>query len=138
MPLSSLLGSGVFVFRFFFAGNVASLKTQISKQIRKPKYLAKNNKKQEQQKKKTLVRGSAGAHEVRVQNFTVLISRKRRGHLDSEGIWGVVLGTSLWCYSCGLRNTFFVDKSPCYSKMSVVGLILTRQGLFIRRILVSV
>ena len=89
-------------------------------------------------KKKKLVRGSAGAHEVRVQNFTVLISRKRRGHLDSEGIWGVVLGTSLWCYSCGLRNTFFVDKSPCYSKMSVVGLILTRQGLFIRRILVSV
>ena len=73
---------------FFFAGDVGSLKTQISQKIQKPEYLAKNKK---NKNKNTFAKGSAGAHYTLVQKIQGVISQTRRGHLDSEGIWGYVL-----------------------------------------------
>ena len=69
------MGGVVFV---FFAGN-ESLKTQISKKIQKLKYLVEK----QENKKQALVKGSAGAHSTRVQNFRVHLS-KTAWTLDSE------------------------------------------------------
>ena len=63
-------------FVVFFAGNVGSLKTQISQKPERAKYLAKKKDKVKTQ----FVKGSARAHQTRLQNFRV--------YMDSEGIWG--------------------------------------------------
>ena len=66
-------------FVVFFAGNVGSLKTQISQKPERAKYLAKKKDKVKTQ----FVKGSARAHQTRLQNFRV--------YMDSEGIWGLCL-----------------------------------------------
>ena len=52
----------------------------MSPKIQNPKYLALN-------KKKAFVKGFAGKHYTRVQNFRVYLS-KTAWTLDSEGTWG--------------------------------------------------
>ena len=64
-------------FVVFFAGNVGSLKTQISQKPERAKYLAKKKDKVKTQ----FVKGSAGVHLKRVQ-ISGFISLKRRGYLD--------------------------------------------------------
>ena len=74
VSLPSLLRVGFFVFGFFFAGHVGSLKTQISQKLQKPKYLAKI-KKTKNPIRKMLGRGTLNACE-KIQG----LSQKRRGH----------------------------------------------------------
>ena len=63
------------------AGNVRSLKTQLSQKKAKTQISGRKKKKC----RKRL--GRAGAHETRVQNFRAYLS-KTAWTLDSEGIWG--------------------------------------------------
>ena len=81
------------------------LRPKCPKKIQKPKYLAKK----QEQEQKTVVKGPAGAHYTRVQNFRVLclISDKRRGHWTVKGC-GVV------CLNQPLYRTFRYDIQRYY------------------------
>ena len=84
VSLPSLLRVGFFVFGFFFAGHVGSLKTQISQKLQKPKYLAKICTGIYEKKNicKRLGRGTLNT----CAKFQGLISQKRRGHLTLKEI----------------------------------------------------
>ena len=88
VPLPSLLREWLFFSSFFFVGNVGSLETQIY--ILKKKIWRKKRKKA---KTPFFVKGSAGVHETRVQNFRVYLS-KTAWTLNSEGIWGFIIEPS--------------------------------------------
>ena len=63
---------------FFFAGNVGSVKTEISKKIRKQKYLAE--KKTIAKKRKKHSQKTRQGHIKHVRKISGSISQKRRGH----------------------------------------------------------
>ena len=75
VPLPSLRRMNVFFVFFFFRWKCAFRKTQIYKTIQKPKYLARENI----NKRNPFAKGSAGAHQIRVQ-ISGSISKRRRGH----------------------------------------------------------
>ena len=70
-------------FSVFFSLDLGSRRTQISKKIQKPKYLAEKKKKRKNPIRKSLGSGTL----TRLQNFRVYLSQTAWTS-DSEGIWG--------------------------------------------------
>ena len=117
-----------FYFLFFFAGNLGSLKTQISQKKQKPKYLAKK-KKTKNPIRKMLGRGTLNPF-AKFQGLS-----KTAWTLDSQGIWGFMLEPACMCIlkllpSTTVRCTIQVSdrytKTPLYPLLIVVGVVLLR------------